>query len=303
MVTRVTVVTLVTIVTMASPVFAQEDVLRPAAKRQPTDKVPPAGDTVAARARTSMRRPFLRVGLEGGINLNTASRDVTGILATSPYMVYDGGSGVSPLAGLYVELDVARTVAVGVRALYDVKSFTGQKEDVIEDCPVYDPLSGYAIGYTLASLSAVYETELTYITVQPLVRWSPVGRLFVQCGPVFQFGYGNITSTLTETMDEDENCRFAVGNDLSTTRTEPTSNPIDPTIRFGIDAAIGYRWSLAPWLDLVPRVGYQWMFTPYAPAGSGFDDSSQYSAGIATYTTSPGVLRSLQASLSLWFVL
>ncbi|MBK6292372.1 MAG: PorT family protein [Ignavibacteria bacterium] len=288
---------------MASSVFAQEDVLRPSRKRQPTDKVPPAGDTVAAREQRPVRRPFLRVGVEGGINLNTASRDVTGTLATSPYMVYETGGGVSPLAGLYVELDVARSVAVGVRVLYDVKSFTARKEDVIEDCPIYDPLSGYAIGYTFAALSSEYETTLTYFTISPLVRWSPVARLFIQCGPVVQFAAGNSTTTLTESMDEGEDCRFDNGTELSTTRTESSTGPADPDVRFGIDAGVGYMIPLAPWLDLVPRLGYQWMFTPFTEQTTGLDDTSQYSTGLTTYTATEGVLRSLQASLSLWFVL
>lgn len=306
MVTRVTIVTLVTlvtIVTMASTVFAQEDILRPAAKRQPTDKVPPSGDTIIVFDLQVRERLFLRVGAEGGINLNVASRDVTGILATSPYMVYETGSGVSPLAGLYAEVDVARSVAVGMRVLYDVKSYGATKDDVIEDCPNYDPLTGYAIGYTFAALSSTYETSRTYMTINPLVRWSPVARLFLQIGPVLQVAVGNTTTTLTETMDDDEDCRFSNGTELGTSRTESSIGPADPSMRFGIDAGIGYMIPLAPWLDLVPRVGYQWMFTEADKPRSGLDDSSQYSIGSVTYTSSEALLRSLQASLSLWFVL
>ncbi len=309
MVTRVpmvTIVILVTLVTIASPVLAQEDILRPSGKGRSADKVPSSGDTSATtqpRGKASSKPIVIRIGFEGGINHNSTSHDVTGTLATSPYMVYESGSGVSPIAGLYAEIEVTRTISIGLRILYDAKVFSGQKDDVIEDCPVRDLLSGYVIGYTFASLSSAYETSVSYITVSPVVRWSPFARLFIQFGPVLQVGLGNNSTTLTETMDDGEFCRFTDGTVTSQTRTEKSTSPVDPTARFGIDLALGYQIPLTSWLDLVPRIGYQWMFTPYTNTGTGLDDSSQYSAGLVTYTISPGVLQSLQATLSLWFVL
>lgn len=306
MVTRVTIVTIVTMLTVAFPAGAQEDILRPNGKRRSEDKIPSSGDTSATIVRPMHEEglhPLFRLGVEGGINLSTTSRDVTGTLATSPYMVYESGSGVSPLAGLYAEIEVTRTISIGLRILYDAKVFSGQKDDVIEDCPVRDLLSGYVIGYTFASLSSAYETSVSYITISPVVRWSPFARLFIQFGPVLQVGLGNNSTTLTETMDDDESCRFTDGTVTSQTRTENNTSPVDPAARFGIDLALGYQIPLASWLDLVPRIGYQWMFTPYTNTGTGLDDSSQYSDGLVTYTISPGVLQSLQATLSLWFVL
>ena len=142
MVTRVpmvTIVILVTLVTFASPVLAQEDILRPSGKGRSADKVPSSGDTSATtqpRGKASSKPIVIRIGFEGGINHNNTSHDVTGTLATSPYMVYESGSGVSPIAGLYAEIEVTRTISIGLRILYDTKVFTGQKDDVIEDCPV-----------------------------------------------------------------------------------------------------------------------------------------------------------------------
>ncbi|MCX6140430.1 MAG: outer membrane beta-barrel protein [Candidatus Kapabacteria bacterium] len=296
-----TLVTLVTLVSLSSNVFAQEDVLRPYDKKKTTRQDSVRVDI--SPSKTSRFQSMVRVGVEGGINANFASRTVTGTLSTSPLMVLESGSGVSPVFGIYAEVQPWQSIALCVRVLYDAKKFGAEKTDVIEDCPIIEPISGSVIGYRLASLNSTYTTSVSYVTISPALRWTPFDHFFVQAGPVVQLAVGSISSTITETMDPSELCQFytrgVASKEISTTTTE---DPV-PSTRFGVDVGIGYAFSIASWIELVPRIGYQWMFTPYTNAGTGLDDSSQYSNGLTTFTTSEGSLRSLQATLSLWFVL
>ncbi len=83
-------------VVAATTVFAQEDVLRPNGR---------PGEVPAARRVKGKGLPF-RLGLEAGINYSMSSRDIVGTLATSGVNTFATGSGISPLFGLYAEVEL-----------------------------------------------------------------------------------------------------------------------------------------------------------------------------------------------------
>ncbi len=295
-----TAVTLATLLVLSVSVSAQEDVLRPKGRKKPQGDTAETKD-LQVRDKASAKK--FRIGAELGINYNLASRLVEGTLPTSPYMVLESGSGVSPFAGLYVEMIVRPSVSIGLRMFYDVKYFGDEKTDVIEDCPIVEPISGYVIGYKLSSLNATYTTSVKYLTFNPLVRFvSPIG-LFVHVGPSIQFSLGNISTSLVERMDVTEDCRFEIRSVLSNERVTTESIQPSPSLRIGLDVGVGYTIPLSSGFELVPRIGYQLPITAYGESQNETDDTSQYSNGIAPFTLSAGSLQSFQASLSVWFVL
>ncbi len=283
---------LVAVCTIAS---AQEDVLRPNGR---------PGATPKKRSHSSGTGAIWRLGLEAGINVNSSSRDVTGASQSSIYNTFASASGISPLFGVYVEAELSSVIALGARFLYDMKNVSGSKTDAFRDCSILDPYTGTTI--VSAPISASFENSLSYITINPVVRVTLADRLFLHAGPVIQFAASQLESSLTQSVSESEQCRFvdADGNFTLTSITSTGSEDANPSTRFGLDAGIGYRIAITPKIDLVPRLGYQFMFTEYASGANVLDDTqAQTNPPARNVSISTGSLNSLQASLSLWFSL
>ena len=279
---------LVCAIMCTTTMLAQEDVLRPNGRA--------AGDEAQASSGSSKKMKWV-FGIEGGINANFFNGALEGTWENSPLNMLQSGSGFSPLVGLYVEVPVSSRVSIGMRMLYDPKTFSNAVDNAEEQC--YDAVND---SYSLALLTSEFEESITYITLNPLIRWEPVDRFFVQIGPALQFAIDSVQSTTTKTINEDEICRFNLGtpDETRVQTTESTGSP-DNSFRAGIDIGLGYRLQLGDKIDLVPRVGYQWMLTPYANDQEGFDASQADINGILPITYTNVTLSSLQASLSLWF--
>lgn len=274
---------------------AQEDVLRP--KGRP-------GAVESGKRKSNSKGPTWRLGLEAGINYSMASRDITGPIATSPFLAFSSGSGISPLFGIYAEVELSSSIAIGARVLYDMKSFGNTKTDATLDCIVIDEY-GSIVNASTANINTEYTSTINYVTINPLIRWSVADRFFVHLGPVLQVAASDIQTEVTNTMDADEICRFDLGLPTeSTQRTGRDTVAADPSFRVGLDLGIGYRIALSKTIDLVPRVGYQFMFTPYGKEETGIDGTNAImSPPERPYTATAPTLHSLQASLSLWFTL
>jgi hypothetical protein len=233
-----------------------------------------------------------------------ASRDITGPIATSPLLAFSSGSGISPMFGIYTEVELSSSFAIGARVLYDMKSFGNTKTDATLDCIIIDEY-GSIVNTSTANLNTEYTQTINYVTINPLIRWSVADRFFVHIGPVLQFAASDVETELIQTMDDGEICRFNFGTpDSSMTLTTTTTEAADPSFRVGLDLGIGYRIPLSKTIDLVPRVGYQFMFTPYGKEEVGTDASNAImSPPERPYTATAPMLNSLQASLSLWFTL
>ena len=130
-----------------------------------------------------------------------------------------------------------------------------------------------------------------------------VEELIIQVGPVIQLAASDLAINITRSVDESEACRFldSAGNQTTLSTFSGVDSAATGT-RFGVDIGVGYRLALAPSIALVPRIGYQLMFSPIGPDVADIDQS-QPSSGTPAFTQTDRKLTSLQASLALWFTL
>jgi hypothetical protein len=266
--------------------IAQEDVLRPNGR-------PPGSVAPASTGSSSV--PVI-LGLEVGANFNFFGQKMTGTWEESPYNAFSSGFGVSALVGLYVDFPISSTIGIGMRALYDMKRFGNEEGGKLLDCTLQGG------GFTPAPITVDYTETINYITFNPLVRIQATNALFFHVGPVIQLAVGQVTNRTRYTVDEASECRFFIGTPDESTMIEGqvTADP-SVTTRVGLDAGVGYRIPLSSLIDLVPRVGFQWMITEYAPDQDFIDDSRINTIGPANASATSVSLSSLQASLSLWF--
>ncbi len=283
---------------------AQEDVLRPNGRDRTTpDEINMAPEYGAAGPGTAGKPgPVIRVGFETGLNYSMLSRTVDGIIDTSPFALTRSGSGVSVLYGLYAELQLSPSVALGLRMMVDPKKVYASRDGILQDCVILDEY-GVPQQTTVASMSGDFKQSQMFVALTPTVRVSITDRLFAQVGPTIHIPISHIKSTFTLVIDPDDQCLFNFGkpnaSKTSTTEDESTEHP---AIRIGLDAALGYRFPLSESIDLVPRAGFQLMFTTFDNATSGVDASRELTDPPArAYTASGASLNALQASVSLWF--
>lgn len=275
---------------------AQEDVLRPKGK--------PGSPTGSTSRKSSGKGLTWRLGLEAGINYSTTSRDITGASSTSFFNTFASGSGISPLFGIYAEVAVSKSIAIGGRFLYDMKSVSGSKNDVVRDCSVLD---GYGnVNVVQAVIAVDYTNTISYFTMNPLIRFSITDGFFAHLGPVIQVAVSDVESTVNQAIDPADACRFVDENGqfTLTSTSNTTTGTASPSTRFGLDVGLGYMIPLTSTIHLVPRVGYQYMFTEYDTSTSLLDNTQEITNPPARIVEiSTGSLNSLQASLSLWFTL
>lgn len=270
-----------------------EDVLRPNGR--------PAHLSASKKAGPRSASPFT-IGIEGGMNLSFFGQNINGALSTSPLQVYADGTGIAPFASFFVDVALSDRIGLQAKVAYDAKSY-GKTSDALIDCVVLDEY-GNETQVTTASISSDLSSKITYVTFTPLLRIEPVDRLVILAGPTFQVRASAETSTLTQTItDENSDCYFNFGSPLQS-KTQTFSDTADTGLeetRIGLDLSVGYRFPLSPSIDLVPRVGYQWMFTPPAPDTAPFEDQSRARTdGIRVVTATDRYLNSLQAVLGLW---
>lgn len=284
--------------------YAQEDVLRPKGReRTSTDVVNTAAEYGNAGPGTAgTPGPVIRVGVEAGMNYSMMSRTVNGIIETSPLSLTRSGTGVSVLYGLYAELELSPSVALGLRMIVDPKKVGSSRAGILQDCVVLDEY-GVPEQVSVASMRGELNQTQTFIAIAPNVRVSITDRLFAQVGPTIQMPVNHIKGTVTYVIDPDDPCLFNFGQpNASKTNTIDGESLDHPSMRVGLDAALGYRFPLSDNIDLVPRAGFQLMFTPFDNATTGVDGSRELTdPPVRAFTASGALLNSLQASVSLWF--
>lgn len=298
-------VTLAWLFTMLSfgHALAQEDVLRPNGRDNSTKEVSERTPTrLPAGSAKSGSALVIRGGIEGGLGLNMYSKDIEGILPTSPLTVFNSGAGISPTYGVYAEVEISPTVAIGLRMMVDHKSVVGSKSDLLQDCLITDEY-GVPLQVTVAKMSGEFTIDQTFFTFTPVLRVDLADNLFAQVGPTIHLPTENQRTTITQTIDPSEACKFNFGqpneSSVSVITSEVTSFP---AMRIGLDAAIGYRLSVGDGLEVVPRIGYQLMFTPLDNQDTGTDQSrASTDPPVRDFVARAATLNSLQATISLWF--
>ncbi len=281
--------------------YGQEDVLRPNGRGGVA--------TTAESSAASVDRPrdngpglVLRGGIEGGLGLNFLQRTIEGLLPTSPLGLLSSGTGLSPLYGVYAELELSPTVSLGLRMMVDHKSVSGSKSGFLQDCIVNDPY-GNPTQVTVASMSGEFTQSLTFFTFTPVVRVDLMDNFFAQVGPTIHLPTQNAQATTTFTIDPSEQCSFNFGQpNESKVNTVSAEDENIPALRIGLDAAVGYRFAIGDGLELVPRIGYQLMITSFDNESSGTDFTRVNTDPPARdFIARPATLNSVQASIALWF--
>lgn len=281
--------------------FGQEDVLRPNGRGGVAATAEGSAASID-RPRQSGPGLVLRGGIEAGLGVNFFQRTIEGILPTSPVGLLSSGSGISPLYGVYAEIELSPTVSLGLRMMVDHKSVSGSKSGLLQDCIVNDAY-GNPTQVTTASLSGEFTQSLTFFTFTPVVRFDLMDNFFAQVGPTIHLPTQNAQATTTLTIDPSDQCSFNFGQpNESKVNTTTAEDANIPAMRIGLDAAVGYRLPIADGIELVPRVGYQLMITSFDNESSGTDATRELTdPPVRDFIARPATLNSLQASIALWF--
>lgn len=263
-----------------------EDVLRPKGSN--------SSNARRGSSSSSSSTPII-FGIEAGLNYNMFSQTMSGLLPDSRFAMLASGNGISPLVGAFVDIEVAHNLGLQIKLAYDQKKF-GNTGDAIMDCPT---LGTGAIAD--ANVTGEYTNTITYIDLTPQLRWNITPELFLLVGPTAHFQLGNGTGTFTETITSDGPCLFQ--SNQSKTYTVPIDSLGTIAPRFGAQIDLGYKFNLSPTMFLVPKVGYQYMFTKIADDEASFDSTREPSLGLVPITLTNKTLHSLQFTLGLWFQL
>ena len=266
-----------------------EDVLRPRGSN--------SSNARRGSSSSSSSTPII-FGIEAGLNYNMFSQTMSGLLQDSPYSMYQSGTGISPLIGVFLDVEVAKNFGLQFKIAYDQKNF-GRTGNGIIDCQIV----GGSV--TQVPVTTEYTNKITYFDITPQLRWNITPELVLLVGPTAHFQLGGASSTTTYTIPESEQCFFRLGtaNQSKTLTTTTDSNKVTSP-RFGAQIDLGYKFPLTPSISLVPKIGYQYMFTPVNDDTSFMDDSRFLSTGAApVVNVTDRTLHSLQFTLGLWFQL
>ncbi len=263
-----------------------EDVLRPRGSN--------SSNARRGSSSSSSSTPII-FGIEAGLNFNMFSQTMSGLVPDSRFAMLASGNGISPLVGAFVDIEVAHNLGLQIKLAYDQKKF-GSTGDAIIDCPTLG--TGAIVD---ANITGENTSTITYIDLTPQLRWNITPELFLLVGPTAHFQLGNATGTFTETITSDGSCLFQSNQSKTSAVTIDSLSTIAP--RFGAQIDLGYKFILSPSMFLVPKVGYQYMFTKFADDVSGFDNSREPSLGLVPITATNKTLHSLQFTLGLWFQL
>ena len=277
---------------MTSNLYSQdEDVLRPRGVRN---------DQSRANSSSSSSKTPLILGIEAGLNYNMFSQTITGLVPNSRFAVFESASGISPLVGVFLDVAIADNLGIQFKVAYDQKYIKNTKDAII-DCQIF----GVTGSIVDAQISGEFTNTVSYIDLTPLLRWNITPELFLLVGPTVHLQIGNGSGTFTETITSSGDCYFNFGTpDSSKTSTLTFDSLGTVSPRIGAQIDLGYKIAVSPTISLVPKVGYQYMFTKLASDEVGTDNSRQLSTGLVSpFTATNKILNSLQFTLGLWFQL
>ncbi len=271
-----------------------EDVLRPKGSN--------SSNARRGSSSSSSSTPII-FGIEAGLNFNMFSQTMSGLVPDSRFALNQSGTGISPFLGVFMDFEVSRNLGVQIKLAYDQKKF-GNSKDAIRDCGVVDQLTGITTVVD-ANITGEYTNTISYIDLTPQLRWNITPELVFLIGPTAHFQLGNGSGTYTETVSSDGQCFYNPGTPQQSKTITATVDSLNANApRFGIQLDLGYKFPLSNSISLVPKVGYQYLFTKISDGGTFQDDSKFLSTGVAPIVNiSNAVLNSLQFTLGLWFQL
>jgi hypothetical protein len=291
--TTLTIFALLSVLTCSAAFAQDEDVLRPRGGGR-------MGRNSSSNS-SSSSTPIM-LGIEAGINYNMFSQTITGLVPDSRFAVFGSGKGISPLVGAFIDVGLTHNLGLQVKLAYDQKKF-GNTKDAIRDCRVTDPIFG-TTSVVDAQITGEYTNTITYIDLTPQLRWNITPEFFLLVGPTVHFKTGNASQTFTETISSQGDCFYNIGTPQQSKQLTISSDSVSVNSpRFGAQIDVGYKFILSPSVFLVPKAGFQYMFTRLVDDENGFDDSKALTLGIVPISLTDRLLHSLQFSLGLWFQL
>lgn len=259
-----------------------EDVLRPRGGK--TYSLPSSSQY------TSPKKGMIYFGVEGGLNYNMFTQDVSGYEASG----YDSrftdfansGSGISSFYNFYVDIPVSSSMGVQVNLGLDNK-VVGNTGSYLRPCFLEDGTQ------TAAPVNGEYTDKIDYLQLGLKLRYNVTPNVFVAVGPMLHFRNNGSTSEFTETITDGE-CffNFNTPQQSKTFSAVTTDSPVLNNTRVGADIGVGYLIPLDRNFFLIPRIGYQYFFTPVS--------ADDVDVTVGTSITNRN-LNSLQLGLSLMF--
>ncbi len=267
--------------------LAQEDILRPrGAPVFPLEE----------------RRLPITLGIEGGLNWNTASQELLYSPfqpSNTPNQQFKSGSGFSPLFNLAADLGFTPTLGLQLRAGYDIKTW-GHSGTAEVDCQdIYDPTR-----VTVIPLSVDWTFTVHYITLGAGLRYSLTPTIWLIGGFTVHLHQSNQQKATFSITDPNTNCGFINPEDGQRYRTlevtaEFNAPPMKKT-RVGIELGAGYKVPIGRTLFLVPRLQFQWL-SSFREDLIGKDAWKPYTEGVADVQWRNASQYSLQLLVGLWF--
>lgn len=267
---------------------AQEDVLRP--------RGAPIFEPVRER-----RLPIM-LGIEGGINWNTASQTLqyqpTPGPTNTPLQLFKSGNGFSPAARILADIGLNPNVGIRLHVGYDVKT-VGRSGTAEADCQDFSNPANL----TTTPLSVDWTFTANYLTAGAGIRYNVTPQLWLTAGIAAHFHQGNRQKEKLSTP-ETSNCGFLNPADGQLYRqleveTEMNSPPMKSS-RIGAELGVGYAIPISPKLWLVPQLQFQ-LLSSFREDIEGLDTWKQFSQGTYTVQARNASQHSLQLLIGLWF--
>lgn len=283
-----------------------EDVLRPYGR---------PGDAQQTNSRSKSDREKMVLGVEGGGLLSffsqTLERDVQ--VTGSPEDVLKSASGWGTTFGLFFDAPLSSSVGLQFRVNYNKQAFSNTSSaDSIEGV---DTLT-QALYVIPVQTTASWTTNS--ISIAALARIDIVDELFLTIGPIASIRMGDVVRhDMIEKTQNDTLTWIAIdyngieGKYKSIHRDISVASNILPvgsiststyaSVRFGLEAGIGYRWKVSQSAYIAPNVRYQYMFSKMNETIQSADPSRVFTEGVSNITFSNAMLNALAIVLQVGF--
>ncbi len=248
---------------------AQEDVLHPHGKK-------------GAYMETESRRyaPF-SLGIELGANYNMFSQDHswTPNYTNTVWDAVKTADGFSPYVSAFVDVPLNEKWGLQGKVTFDWKHFENSSNGIYSNIEYFGDITHYDAKYTT-------KADMLNIDLSLLLRYNFTREFFISAGPIVLFSAGDLTNTWSQTVYYAPNEYQSTGN---------LEEKYSPKTRIGLEAGLGYKFSLSKNLWLVPQVHFQWVPTLL------LEDAKNIPWGPYIHNYENRKLNSLQLGLGLWF--
>ncbi|MBC8144363.1 MAG: hypothetical protein H7X80_02190, partial [bacterium] len=147
-----------------------------------------------------------------------------------------------------------------------------------------------------------YTVTTTFITLGALARFDPAPRFFVALGPVLHMRLDSTNQVERfEFLSPGAEFTDANGNSIGKVLTVEKKIQSNPSTRFGLEFATGYRIPINRKFDLIPNLRFQYMLTEFVEDRPSADQYQRFTLGIADVRLTETMVHSAQLGVALQF--